>query len=441
MATPRTRPHSGSGPQPGGGTAVARRAPFSDNPEVGTRGQRTQQRILDAALQVFGEHGYHRASIDRIARLGGCSRVSFYQYFASKEDVFRHLATQVARQVAALSEALDPLTPDERGRAALLAWVSRYGEIYTRYEPVFSAYESDDALSSIARETGAHAVTRVSSRVEASTVPPRQLDRVIRLLLQSLNHTLGIAGVLRSRTPTAYPSDRLDGVITDVLHRALFGRISEVNVHRATGPAPPPLELTAEMLTWLRADHGALDGEGPENRALTALLAAGRDVFVSRGYHSTRVDDLVRAAGVSHGAFYRYFRSKDHLARILTTQAMRSAGAALEEIPDVATLQGSPNALRSWLGRYRAAEARDAGMLRVWVDAAFQDPVLRAESAPPLDWGRRRLSRYLAPRGFGDPELDALVMVGLLGVFGVQPRGREDIDAAAHVIERGLVGR
>ena len=30
-------------------------------------------------------------------------------------------------------------------------------------------------------------------------------------------------------------------------------------------------------------------------------------------------------------------------------------------------------------------------MLRVWVDAALQDPALRAESAPLLDWGRRRM--------------------------------------------------
>jgi hypothetical protein len=80
-------------------------------------------------------------------------------------------------------------------------------------------------------------------------------------------------------------------------------------------------------------------------------------------------------------------------------------------------------------------------MLRVWVDAALQDPVLRAESAPPLDWGRRRMSRYLRPREFGDPDLDAVVMVALLGVFGVRPRATEEVDAAAHIIERGLLGR
>src|SRR5215218_180432 len=92
--------------------AVVRRAPFSDNPRVGARGQRTQQRILDAALRGFGEEGYHACSIDRITKLARCSRVSFYQYFASKEDVFRHLAGQVDRQLSASTEVLDPLTPD-----------------------------------------------------------------------------------------------------------------------------------------------------------------------------------------------------------------------------------------------------------------------------------------------------------------------------------------
>ena len=80
-------------------------------------------------------------------------------------------------------------------------------------------------------------------------------------------------------------------------------------------------------------------------------------------------------------------------------------------------------------------------MLRIWVDAAHQDPSLRSESAPLLDWGRRRMARYLQPRGFGDVDTEAVVMVGLLGVFGARPRPAAEVDAAAHIIERGLLGR
>ena len=131
-------------------SAAVRRAPYSDNPTVGTRGLRTQQRILDAALQVLGEHGYERSTIEPIAQLAGCSRVSFYQYFAGKEDVFRHLAAQVARQLRASAEALEPLTPDAAGWDALRGWVGRYADIYARYEPVFRAFgaaaETDEAL-------------------------------------------------------------------------------------------------------------------------------------------------------------------------------------------------------------------------------------------------------------------------------------------------------
>src|SRR5262245_64680894 len=142
MATPRTTPerlHDDS--------AAVRRAPFSDNPRVGARGQRTQQRILDAALRAFGEAGYHACSIDRITKLARCSRVSFYQYFASKEEVFRHLAGQVARQLSASTETLDQLTPDHAGWNALRAWLERYAEIYDRYETVLNAYEVDADLA------------------------------------------------------------------------------------------------------------------------------------------------------------------------------------------------------------------------------------------------------------------------------------------------------
>jgi AcrR family transcriptional regulator len=428
--------------RPDGAVAVVRRAPFSDNPRVGARGQRTQQRILDAALRAFGEEGYHGASIDRITKLARCSRVSFYQYFASKEDVFAHLAGQVARQLSASTETLDPLTPDRQGWAALRAWVARGAEIHARYEAVFHALETDEALAAVAARTGEETIARVHSRLLTTTLPPRQLDPVIRLLLDTLNHTLDVTGILRSIVPAAYPSERVEEAMTDVLHRTMFGLHTDVNVHPPVGPPPPALEFGPALRDLLRGDE-ALEPNASGNRAFQAVLASGRDVFVRRGYHNTRVDDLVAAAGVSHGAFYRYFRNKDELARILTAHAMRALGTTVMEMPDVSAYDGSAatGALRRWLRRYNAAHATEAAMLRVWVDAALQDPALRVESAPPLDWGRRRMARYLRPRGFGDVDMEAVVMVALFGVFGARERPAAEIEAAAHIIERGLLGR
>ena len=138
-----------------GAEPVTRRAPFSANPTVGVRGQRTQQRILDAALEVFGEAGYHQCSIDRIAKAAGCSRVSFYQYFAGKEDVFRHLGGTVLRQISEITEGLGPIPPDAAGWASLREWVGRYDEIHQAYAPVFvvfqAALSSDETIAALSR--------------------------------------------------------------------------------------------------------------------------------------------------------------------------------------------------------------------------------------------------------------------------------------------------
>ena len=40
------------------------------------------------------------------------------------------------------------------------------------------------------------------------------------------------------------------------------------------------------------------------------LLAAARKLFVTRGYHSTRPQDISKAAGLGHGTFYLHFKDK-----------------------------------------------------------------------------------------------------------------------------------
>ncbi len=428
---------------------VVRRAPFSDNPNVGARGQRTQQRILDAALQVFGEVGYHRCSINRVTTLAGCSRVSFYQYFASKEDLFRELAGQVARQVGASTEALGPIRPDLDGWRTVHTFVSRRHEIYDRYEPVYQAFEaaaeSDEAVAGGSARTGERNVALIRSRLATTTLPSRDVDGVIQLLLGCLARTFDVTRILRSVAPDAYPATQVTDALTDVVHRTLFGRDDDLNVHAAPGRRPPNLAFSAPMTDVLGRDDEPTELTPAGRRTLDALLAAGTEVLVRRGYHRTRVDDIVAAAGVSHGAFYRYFANKDELAQVLAVQAIRRVSTALAAIPDPpdprrAGPSGREEALRQWLRRYQGAHATETAFLRVWADIS-QDPERRADSAAAFDWGRRQMARFLRPRDFGDVDIDAVVMVALLGAFGSRTRSTAAVDAAAHIVERGLLGR
>jgi AcrR family transcriptional regulator len=419
---------------------TARRAPFSDNPNVGQRGQRTQQRILDSALAVFGEEGFHRASVGRITARTGCSRATFYQYFSDKEDVFTHLVGQVIRQVGAAVEALDPITPDQAGLAVLRGWIRRFADIFERYGPVFHAFSSAEERSRSVGQLRSQAasvnISRIHAKVQGTALGDRELDAVLDLLLDTAARVFYNAEMLRRAEPDACTPERVETALADVVHRCLFGRIADVNVHT---PAHPPMPEIA-----FDSSHAAtVEGETPADLSraarttLDSLLRAGIDVILEQGYHDTRVDDLVAAAGLSHGAFYRYFTNKAHFTRMLVIEAMEPLSHTLAAVPADATRAQ----LRTWLKHYNEVQASEAAIIRIWVDATLHDPELRVDAAAALDWGRRRLARFLAERPFGDHDADAIVLLGVLDAFGGRRLDPSILDTTTSVIERGLLGR
>ncbi|GKT08232.1 TetR/AcrR family transcriptional regulator [Desulforhabdus sp. TSK] len=51
----------------------------------------TKDKILDAALHVFSEKGFHPATVDEIAERAGVGKGTLYRYFANKETLFNEL--------------------------------------------------------------------------------------------------------------------------------------------------------------------------------------------------------------------------------------------------------------------------------------------------------------------------------------------------------------
>ncbi|MEI8000886.1 MAG: helix-turn-helix domain-containing protein [Actinomycetes bacterium] len=108
-------------------------------------------------------------------------------------------------------------------------------------------------------------------------------------------------------------------------------------------------------------------------RTMQRLLDAGLAVFAARGYHSTRVDDIVREARTSHGTFYLYFANKEDLLRAL-------AGACVEDLEALAASVGrlgpGPDgeaALGAFLGRFLAVYRRYGPVIRAWTEGQVGD--------------------------------------------------------------------
>ena len=63
------------------------------------KGVETRQKLLLAAEQVFGELGYHDASIVKVTEAAGVGQGTFYLYFASKKEIFDELIRDLNRRV------------------------------------------------------------------------------------------------------------------------------------------------------------------------------------------------------------------------------------------------------------------------------------------------------------------------------------------------------
>jgi AcrR family transcriptional regulator len=71
----------------------------ADGRALSARGLETRNRLLEAAESVFGELGYHDASIVKITEAAGVGQGTFYLYFASKKEVFDELIRDLNRRV------------------------------------------------------------------------------------------------------------------------------------------------------------------------------------------------------------------------------------------------------------------------------------------------------------------------------------------------------
>lgn len=115
------------------------------------------------------------------------------------------------------------------------------------------------------------------------------------------------------------------------------------------------------------------DGARPlraRGRATRAkLLDAAVVVFSRKGFHATRVDDIVKRAKTSHGTFYLYFSSKDALFDQLVAEVTDEFRALTESLPTITTTPESRAALELWLVQFIEAYARYGPLIRSWTDA------------------------------------------------------------------------
>ncbi|WP_199254582.1 TetR/AcrR family transcriptional regulator [Mycolicibacterium mengxianglii] len=117
---------------------------------------RTKQRLLDAAVFEYSEHGPLGARVDRVAQRAGVNKERIYQYFGSKQKLFSAVLDQ---EMAKLAVAV-PLTDEQaRDLGTFAARIYDYHRDYPHYLRLLlwegldpDPLQSDKATLAAARE-------------------------------------------------------------------------------------------------------------------------------------------------------------------------------------------------------------------------------------------------------------------------------------------------
>ena len=190
------------------------------------RGETRRAQILDAALTVFLEHGYDRATIDLVVQRASASKATIYSFFGGKEGLFEALVGESAERILAGFPDLDGGIIDVR--AALKNIAQRYLEVVMAPDavalwrlivaegPRFPGLAKD-----VYRVSNERLVARLAQALRTwsarKRIRPLDADQVARQFLAIVRgdlHILALSGLLPDDLETAIHKNVQEAVKT-----------------------------------------------------------------------------------------------------------------------------------------------------------------------------------------------------------------------------------
>jgi AcrR family transcriptional regulator len=118
---------------------------------VSGAGERTRLRLMESAIEVLAERGYHAARVDDIATRAEVSHGTFYLYFANKDALVLALAERCADELGGLVAHLGTVAPGPAGRRELRSWLVDFVALYRAYGVVIRSWVEQSANRELTR--------------------------------------------------------------------------------------------------------------------------------------------------------------------------------------------------------------------------------------------------------------------------------------------------
>lgn len=157
--------------------------------------------------------------------------------------------------------------------------------------------------------------------------------------------------------------------------------------------------------------------KGVQTRA--RLLGAAKQIFEESGFLEARISDIAERAGLSHGAFYHYFDSKEQIFRELAATIDEQLSQPLDEVVlDPSSKATPPERLREAIRLHFERYRDEARMMGVIEQVSRYDDEVNALRTDLHRQNRKQVTesiRQMQRRGLCDADLDPSIAAAALG--------------------------
>lgn len=174
----------------------------------------------------------------------------------------------------------------------------------------------------------------------------------------------------------------------------------------------------------------------PEDRG-PEIARAALDLFVSKGFAATKLEDVARAAGVSKGLPYLYFKNKEELFKAVIAEAIGQPLLKANDLVD-AFAGSTEELLRIVTAKFREfAESPLGGVIKLILAEAGNFPDVARFYCSNFDLRGRELFAKILRRGVArgefrpipDIDMTAIVLAQPLAMYSVWLRSIAPYDA------------
>lgn len=253
------------------------------------KNKKTVDKIIDAAIEIFSIYPYEEVALTQISTLAEISSGSIYNYFSTKEDLFKFLLKETGKRLKQAFTHIEGDTTEKKLKSFI--------------NINFSTSKTEFKLIKIYRE-GQYKFIEFEQKLRRIYI--KSLEEIFDKTISEVEYLYIMSGIRFINVSFTQSNSELD---IDFLAKIILKGAFEPCQFKIDNFKNKPLYQISPL--------------NIENKKIQ-LLQWGETLFGKFGYHNTKVSDIAKALNMSVGSFYTHYPNKENFIIDITEHLTNS---------------------------------------------------------------------------------------------------------------------